>query len=91
MSDEPEKQDRRATLARVLLENVGGLLALAGVIASGGMIMERLANQGRLIDEARATQKVMASDVSGIRENVTAIREKIAVHEAEINHLKRGQ
>lgn len=87
MSD-PRNEERRAILLRLLLDNIGGFLALASVIASSGMIMERINNQAKVIDEARHEQKIMARDVNRIQENIAEIKGKLAVHDIEIRHIR---
>lgn len=82
MDHEEKENQRQAVFMRLFLDNIGGLIALLGVIVAAGVVLERVNNVKEVVTETRSEQRIMTRDVAEIKGS-------IAVHSNEIENLKR--
>ena len=90
MVDTNKDDTRRGFVFRVLLENIGGFLALGAVVISAGVAVEKLATLSDVVKESRSEQRSIAVSVDKVREDVSEIKTTVAVQGTEIAHLKNS-
>lgn len=88
---EADRQDdeRRGRLYRLLLENLGGLLALAGVLLTGGIIIEKVDVITRTATRVEMQQEKQAEQTTSIRLDMSEIKARLSMHERDIERLQR--
>lgn len=83
-----EKESREQWLLRLMFANIGGILALLGVIVGVGTLLERQSAQGATLTRVEISISDVQSDVSKTKTDIEVIRERVSNQNSRINNLE---
>jgi hypothetical protein len=81
--------DRKDMLYRLVFANIGGLLALIGVIFSSGLFVGRMDEQGRKLDRIEARQEVASDKLQTVVTDVALIKAQLIAQGSRIDKIER--
>lgn len=76
-----DKSKRTAFFLRVLLENVGGLLALAGVLFAAGQMYSKLDTVSASLAHITVQQNVQSRDIGTLKTDIAVVKSQVSAIE----------
>ena len=83
MSDDNNKDQRAKIFMRVLLENIGGLLALISVIFAAGKGWSKLDTVTTALAHITAQQEIQGGDIGTVKTDIAVLKVKVSAIEAK--------
>lgn len=79
---------RANAFVRIIIENIGGFLAFAAIIFSGGAVMERVGQQAIAIESVKTEQAKLYHKLDAMQDTIKSIELEQTVQNRRTNQKK---